>query len=157
MKKETLYIDLTILIAYFDKRAQWQMEETQKWWHNELPKYQVFIAPNLADDISDVYDGKKRKKLHKLISNFLECHSSPEIGQIARGYLEQEIFPQNAARVAYYLAIASFHKIDFLVTWDNTWLAEGHQRKRIRLFNTSAGIYVPEIVTPSELMSQELI
>lgn len=67
--------------------------------------------------------------------------------------MNQKIIPQSASPDAFHIAIASFYKLDFLITWNCKHLAEGHRRKQIKLFNTSAGLYVPEIVTPLELKS----
>jgi hypothetical protein len=40
------------------------------------------------------------------------------------------------------------------VTWNCKHLAEGHRRKQIKVFNTSAGLYVPEIQIPIELSTE---
>lgn len=39
-----------------------------------------------------------------------------------------------------------------MITWNCEHLAEAHRRRRIRLFNTYAGLFVSEIVTPMELV-----
>ena len=48
---------------------------------------------------------------------------------------------------AIHVALASYHKIDYLVTWNFGHLANVRRKARIRLFNTAAGFYVPMIVT----------
>jgi hypothetical protein len=53
-----------------------------------------------------------------------------------------------------HVAIASYHKIDYLVTWNFGHLANVRRQARIRLFNTAAGFYVPMIVTPEFLVSE---
>jgi hypothetical protein len=40
-----------------------------------------------------------------------------------------------------------------LVTWNFGFLASVQQQARIRLFNTSAGFFVPDIITPEFLVS----
>jgi len=154
MEKETIYLDSSVPSAYFDTRVLWRMEETQIWWHNELPKYEVFISPTVIFEISSTRNETRREELLSLILNFQRCSLSSEIEEIAEGYLKQKIIPQSAALDATHIAIASFYKMDFLVTWNCKHLAEGHRRKRIKLFNTSAGLYVPEIVTPIELKGE---
>jgi hypothetical protein len=52
------------------------------------------------------------------------------------------------------VAVASFHKIDYLVTWNFGHLANVRRQARIRLFNTAAGVFVPMIVTPEFLVSE---
>ena len=55
---------------------------------------------------------------------------------------------------ALHVAVASFHKIDYLVTWNFGHLANVRRQARIRLFNTAAGFFVPMIVTPEFLVSE---
>ena len=49
---------------------------------------------------------------------------------------------------AMHVALASIHKIDYLVTWNFGHLANVRKQARIRVFNVSAGFFVPMIVTP---------
>jgi len=149
--KETLYLDSSVPSAYFDERVLWRMKETQEWWHNELPQYESFISSVVILEINNTRNEKRREQLLNLVAHFPQSALLTEIEQIAKGYLSQKIIPQSSSPDALHIAIASFYKIDFLVTWNCKHLAEGHRRKQIKLFNTSAGLYVPEIVTPIEL------
>ena len=75
-----------------------------------------------------------------------------KIEEIANGYVNQKVIPRSHFPDALHIALASFYKIDFLITWNCEHLAEAHRRRRVRLFNTSAGLFVPEIMTPMELV-----
>ncbi len=66
-----------------------------------------------------------------------------------RNEIPKSYFPD-----ALHISFASFYKIDFLITWNCKHLADAHRRKRVRLFNASAGLFVPEIVTPMELVKE---
>src|SRR6266576_3036646 len=50
--------------------------------------------------------------------------------------------------------LASFHKCDFLVTWNCQHLANANKFGHIRRVNTLLGIYVPALVTPLELLGE---
>jgi len=49
--------------------------------------------------------------------------------------------------------LASFHKIDYLVTWNFGHIANVRKQARIRLFNTAAGFFSPQIITPEFLVN----
>ncbi len=100
---------------------------------------------------SAYFDTRVPQQLLSLVLDFPQLELSGEIEQIATGYVNHKIIPQSAFADAIHIAIASFYKIDFLVTWNCEHLAEAHRRRKVRLFNTMAGIYVPELVTPMEL------
>jgi hypothetical protein len=53
-------------------------------------------------------------------------------------------------------AVASFHKCDFLVTWNCCHLANANKFGHIRQINTLLGLYVPALVTPLELLGESL-
>ena len=55
---------------------------------------------------------------------------------------------------ALHLAYASFHKIDFLLTWNCNHLANANKRRHIRIINAGLNLATPEIITPLELFSE---
>jgi predicted nucleic acid-binding protein len=65
-----------------------------------------------------------------------------EAAILADGYISRGIFHRKYIADALHVAIASFHKIDYLVTWNFGHLANVRRQARIRLFNTAAGFYV---------------
>ncbi len=152
MKKETIYLDTSVPSAYYDERVMWRLEYTRQWWKEELPKYDVFISEVVIVEIKKTEQPKRRTELLELVKEFGELKLSSEIEEIAKGYVNQGVIPQTYFPDALHIAITSFHKIDFLITWNCEHLAEAHRRRKIRLFNTSAGLFVPEIVTPMELI-----
>jgi hypothetical protein len=77
-----------------------------------------------------------------------------EAGILADGYISRGIFHRKYIADALHVALASFYKIDYLVTWNFGHLANVRRQARIRLFNTTAGFFVPMIVTPEFLVSE---
>ena len=62
--------------------------------------------------------------------------------------------PQNPVGDALHLALASYHKCDYLLTWNCKHLANPNKFQRIRLVNTSLGLYIPALVTPNQLIGE---
>ena len=63
--------------------------------------------------------------------------------------------PTDPTGDALHLALASFYRIDFLLTWNCKHLANANKFGHIRRINTRLGLYVPNIVTPLELLDDE--
>jgi hypothetical protein len=59
--------------------------------------------------------------------------------------------PANPTGDALHLALAYYHKCDFLVTWNCEHLANANKFGHIRRVNTMLGLFVPSLVTPMEL------
>jgi len=75
-----------------------------------------------------------------------------EAAILAEGYISRGIFHRKFMADAFHVALASIHKIDYLVTWNFGHLANVRRQARIKLFNTAAGFFSPTIVTPEFLV-----
>jgi hypothetical protein len=65
--------------------------------------------------------------------------------------MRHRLMPTDPAGDALHLALASYHKCDFL-TWNCRHLANAHKIRHIRRMNTLLGFFVPALVTPLELL-----
>ena len=75
--------------------------------------------------------------------------------ETAEVYLANNLMPKTLSGDAIHLAVSSFYKIDFLLTWNYKHLANANKRQHIRIINTRLGLFTPEIITPLELLSEE--
>ncbi len=76
----------------------------------------------------------------------------PAIAEIVTAYIGHKIMPANPGGDVLHLALASYHKCDFLVTWNCQHLANANKFGHIRRVNTMLGLFVPAMVTPLELL-----
>ena len=74
------------------------------------------------------------------------------IAEIVQAYIRHKVMPGDSAGDALHLALASYHKCDFLVTWNCEHLANANKFGHIRRVNTMLGLFVPALVTPLELL-----
>jgi hypothetical protein len=75
----------------------------------------------------------------------------PEISAIVSTYIGHRLMPKDPGGDALHLALASFYKCDFLLTWNCRHLANANKFGHIRRINGMRGLYVPALVTPLEL------
>jgi len=78
-----------------------------------------------------------------------------EIGDVLDVYLANHLMPQQRVGDALHLALASFHKCDFLLTWNCRHIANANKFEHIRILNTRLGLFVPSLVTPMELCTED--
>lgn len=57
MKKETLYLDTSVISAYHDARITERQEATLKFWEDILPRYKVFVSEVTVNELEDTKDG----------------------------------------------------------------------------------------------------
>jgi hypothetical protein len=63
--------------------------------------------------------------------------------------------PRSPVGDALHLALASYHRCDFLVTWNCKHLANAGKFAHIRRVNGLLGLFVPLLVTPLELLEAD--
>lgn len=78
--------------------------------------------------------------------------STPKIISTVQVYLNQKLMPAVPPTDAYHLAFASFHRCEYLVTWNMRHLANENKFEHIRRVNEALGLFVPSIVTPRQLI-----
>jgi hypothetical protein len=72
--------------------------------------------------------------------------------EIVQPYIKHKVMPADPAGDALPLALASYHKCDFLVTWNCLHLANANKFGHIRRVNTLLGLFTPTLATPLELL-----
>ena len=74
--------------------------------------------------------------------------------EVVDAYIRHRLMPAKPAGDALHLALASLHRCDFLVTWNCQHLANANKFGHIRRVNNLLGLFVPELVTPLELLGE---
>jgi len=76
------------------------------------------------------------------------------IEEIVEFYVQRSLMPDDPAGDALHLALASFHKCDFLLTWNCRNLANAEKFHHIQVLNNLLGLHVPVLTTPEQLMGE---
>jgi predicted nucleic acid-binding protein len=151
--KQSLYLETSVIGAYLDNGEPFRRDLTIRWWEHELPEYRAVVSQLVARELERVTEPHRTGYL-KLVRSLEEVELTEEAAILAEGYIARGIFHRKYIADALHVAVASVHKIDYLVTWNFGHLANVRRQARIRLFNTAAGFFVPMIVTPEFLVSE---
>jgi hypothetical protein len=81
----------------------------------------------------------------------------PAIAEIVQAYIRHRAMPANPAGDALHLAIASYYRCDFLLTWNCKHLANANKFAHIQRINVLLGLHNPRLVTPLEFLDEERI
>jgi predicted nucleic acid-binding protein len=151
--KQSIYLETSVIGAYLDNGEPFRRDLTIRWWEHEMSEYRAVISPLVVRELERVPEPHASAYL-KLVEGLPEVELTDEVAILADGYISRGIFHRKYIADAMHVAAASFHKIDYLVTWNFGHLANVRRQARIRLFNTAAGFFVPMIVTPEFLVSE---
>ena len=147
----SIYLETSVIGAYLDKGESFRRDLTIRLWEHELSHYRAFVSPLVVRELERTREPYRRSSLG-LIRELPQVEVTDEAAILAEGYLSRGIFQRKFLGDALHVALASNHKLDYLVTWNFGHLANVHRQARIKLFNTTAGFFVPEIVTPEFLV-----
>ena len=149
--KLSLYLETSVVGAYLDNGEPFRRDLTIRWWEHELREYRPFSSVLVEREIERVAEPHRTGYLN-LIKPLERLELTDEVAILAEGYISRGIFHRKFIADALHVALASYHKIDYLVTWNFGHLANVRRQARIKLFNTAAGFFSPVIVTPEFLV-----
>ncbi|MEI7695883.1 MAG: type II toxin-antitoxin system VapC family toxin [Chlorobium sp.] len=156
---ETVFIETTIPSYYVARRARdivqaARQELTIEWWDNHSSRYELLSSQIVMDELARGEPTMAAKRLELLGNIPLLVISEPVI-KIAEELLREGIVPQKAADDAFHIACAGVHRVDFLLTWNCTHIANPHNRHRIERCFTRYQITMPVICTPEEFIGDD--
>jgi hypothetical protein len=156
--KKKVYIETTIPSFYYELRTSPEMVArklwTREWWDNQSIKYDLVTSLPVIEELEKGSHPQKIKAV-QLISHLGLLPVEDEIYGIVESYIEHGIMPKDPRGDAIHLALASFHRCQFLLTWNCAHLANANKFEHIRHINTILGLYVPVLTTPVELSHSE--
>ena len=155
---KSVYLDSTIASYYVDNtriELAFLSDVTRKWWKNESKNYEILTSEYTFLELNRGNYPHKETALD-FISGITILPVENEINDIAEAYIKEFVMPKGDAGDAFHLACASFHKIDFLLTWNCEHLANANKEQHIQITNTKLGLFTPTITTPLQLIKEEV-
>lgn len=155
MSLPRIYVETTIPSFYHETRTAPEIvarrEWPRQWWSTAAARYELVTSPAVLDELGSGPSDRSGAWL-ALVADLPVLTVSPAIVEIVQAYIRHKLMPANPAGDALHLALASYHKCDFLVTWNCEHLANANKFGHIRRINTMLGLFVPALVTPMELL-----
>ncbi|HKQ04404.1 MAG TPA: type II toxin-antitoxin system VapC family toxin [Blastocatellia bacterium] len=154
--KPAIYIE-TSVISYLTARPSRDLivaahqQLTDEWWDNVRPQVECFVSPFVIQEASRGDKGAAQKRMDA-IAGLPILELNDEIRELAATYFAAINIPEKARIDAFHLAVAVWHKMDYLLSWNCTHIASGRVRKILGEVNDKLGIRTPVICTPEELM-----
>jgi len=124
---------------------------TRDWWDNHRQSYLLVTSEAVLDELTRG-DYPQKEEALLLIDAVSLLEIADPITEIVEAYVRHKLMPQNPLGDALHLALASYYKCDFLLTWNCQHLANANKFDHIGRVNMLLGLYGPKLVTPLELL-----
>ncbi|MCC8986191.1 MAG: type II toxin-antitoxin system VapC family toxin [Candidatus Contendobacter sp.] len=156
--KRTVYVE-TSIISYLAARPSKTIlgaahqQLTLAWWahrHN----YDLFISQTVWRECSAGDPDAAARRLAAL-KGLGVLTVTEEIVTLAEALIAEGALPLKATDDALHIAIATLHRIDFLLTWNCRHIANPIIQEKVADFLENDGLFLPIICTPEELLGAE--
>jgi hypothetical protein len=156
-----IYIETTIASFYYEVRTEPEMVARRNWtrrWFDAARYGTDELVTSLAVQAElETGDFPGKAAALALIAELPLLELNEAVAEAVDAYIARRVMPKDPAGDALHLAAASFHRCDFLVTWNCRHLANASKFGHIRRVNGIMGLGNPALVTPLELLSEDAI
>lgn len=126
---------------------------TRRWFDSAIASDRIVSSVAVLDELRRG-DFPGRGDAVSMLDNLEMLELEDPVFEIVEAYLAHKVMPADPFGDALHLALASYHRCDFLVTWNCQHLANANKFGQIRRINGMLGLYVPDLVTPMELLGE---
>jgi predicted nucleic acid-binding protein len=155
---KSVYIETSIPSFFNETRQEPEMVArrvwTRQWWDLQSSRYSLVTSEGVIAELEEGEYDTQADAL-ALVADLPRLEVVDDIADIIDVYVANQLMPQERLGDALHLALASYHKCDFLLTWNCTHIANANKFEHIRIINTRLGLFIPALVTPMELHTEE--
>ena len=147
----TVYVETSIPSFYYtmrtDPESVARMHWTRQWWQEHADASTLVTSAAVIEELQQG-TGQKNEERISLLDQATVLPISEEVIEIAQVYIDKLVMPRDPQGDALHLAFASYHKADFLLTWNCRHLANANKFHHIRVVNFELGLACPMLTTP---------
>jgi predicted nucleic acid-binding protein len=151
MKKMKIYLDTSIISAYFDYRKPVRQLITQKWFQNDIGNFDTYISSLVVQEINNNKDLLLMEKMFELISEyeFSVLEIDKDSLELAELYRREVI--KKEVNDSIHIAIAAINSLDAVISWNFKHIVNLKTINTIHSINLLHNYKIVEIMTPENL------
>lgn len=154
--RSRVYIETTI-ISYLASKPSRDLvtaahqQITHEWWERRLRDFDAFISQFVLDE-AGAGDVEAATRRLALLKGFPLLDATSEALDLAGILVARSVIPPRKAVDAAHLAVATVHRMQFLLTWNCTHLANAEIMAQVQSICVGVGYAAPIVCTPEELL-----
>lgn len=153
------YIETTIPSLYTGRSAERLVEAarqnlTRVWWDEYRNEFDLVCSQTVLDECGEGEPEMAARRLN-LLEGIPLLELTDDVRAIAERLVGSQIIPVKAADDAIHIAVASVHRVDYLVTWNCKHLANPRNWRRISDCVAGFGYRATVICTPEDLIGDD--
>ena len=137
-----------------DTASAYRRQVSTAWWKEQRAEHELFIAEEVLAELSHP-DFRLRSDATALVQGIPMLSTTEEVRGLARILVREKVMPGPAAGDAIHVAVATVHRMDYVLTWNVRHLANANKLEHLRIICRRVGYVPPQIVTPDILWEYE--
>jgi hypothetical protein len=138
-----------------DEESLIRQKLTRQWWGEYADMFTLTSSTVVIEETEDGTGHLTSDRL-ALLEGIEIFTPNDDIVQISRVYIDRLIMPNEPQGDALHLAIATFHQVDVLLTWNCAHLANPNKFDIIAHINRELDLTTPELKTPLDYFGGNL-
>ncbi len=153
------YIETTIPSYYVARPSMNVIQasrqaSTRAWWDGGCSGFDLFTSREVLEEAQEGDPDMARQRLD-LLRSVARLDFTDDVGAVAEALIKKGLIPTKAASDAIHIAVASIHRMDYLVTWNFKHIANPYIRDGLRKAAEEAGFRLPVMCSPEELIQYD--
>lgn len=152
----SVYVETTV-VSYLTAKPSRDLvvaahqQVTREWWEKAQLRFDMYISAVVLDEIVQG-DPEAAEKRRRIVADMKLLGRLPQVEELKAEYAARLPIPDKALADCYHLALASWHGMDYLVSWNMKHIVNGDVILAVQDLNAARGIRTPLICTPEELV-----
>jgi len=126
---------------------------TREWWAGPRHSYELYISQAVLDE-AGAGDPDAAADRFKELKDIPMLSTPTEAVRISKELMRAVGLPSKAETDALHIALAAYHGVDFLLTWNCRHINNAEFAEDFALACRKQGFVCPKICTPQELLGE---
>lgn len=153
-----LYLETTIP-SYLTARPSQDLRKlrlqkiTQRWWNSWRTQFHIHVSDSVWNEVGRGDPEAARRRI-VAIDRLPELKTNDSALSLRSKFLEGGGIPLKSEEDAMHMALATVHRMEFLLTWNCAHLVNPHIARRIAAICQSENFSCPIVCTPEQLLER---
>lgn len=147
---ETSFFSACVTTRTSDQAKGWRASSLQ-WWEKEARRHELFISTAVLFELSARSYAHSEQAL-AMVKGLKDLEVTAEVLGLSEILVREKVMPAPmGSGDALHVALATYHRMDYILTWNHAHLANPRKRVHLVTICMRLGLTPPDIVTPDIL------
>jgi hypothetical protein len=147
---EPSFFSASVTMRSTARIAGWRATSLE-WWRSQSSKHRLFISPEVVVELSSP-EFQEREAALEMLRGLALLDITPEVLDLAELLVNEQVMPNPPnAGDAIHVAVATVHRMAYILSWNIQHLANENKRRHLEVICLRLRYVPPLILTPDML------